>query len=63
MPKQAFPKSNATKGTLAYIAGSKYQYALPLYRLENIFKRSQVHIPRNTMANWMKNWVVKFLPP
>ena len=53
MPKQAFPKSNATEGTLAYIAVSKYQDALPLYRLENIFKRSQVHIPRNTMANWM----------
>ena len=53
MPKQAFPKSNAAAGTLAYIAVSKYQDALPLYRLENIFKRAQVHIPRNTMANWM----------
>jgi transposase len=53
MPKQAFPKSNASAGTLAYIAVSKYQDALPLYRLENIFKRSKVHIPRNTMANWM----------
>ena len=53
IPKQAFPKSNASAGTLAYIAVSKYQDALPLYRLENIFKRSKVHIPRNTMANWM----------
>jgi transposase len=53
MPKQAFPKSNATAGTFAYIAVSKYQDALPLYRLENIFKRSKIHIPRNTMANWM----------
>lgn len=53
MAKQAFPKSNATEGTLAYIAVSKYQDALPLYRLESIFKRAQVHIPRNTMANWM----------
>ena len=53
MPKQAFPKSNANAGTLAYIAVSKYQDALPLYRLETIFKRSQVHIPRHTMANWM----------
>jgi len=51
--KQAFPKSNASAGTLAYIAVSKYQDALPLYRLENIFKRSKVYIPRNTMANWM----------
>nr|WP_211217183.1 IS66 family transposase zinc-finger binding domain-containing protein [Psychromonas hadalis] len=33
MPKQAFPKSNATEGTLAYIAVSKYQDALPLYHL------------------------------
>ncbi|MCG6202742.1 IS66 family transposase [Psychromonas antarctica] len=53
MPKQAFPKSNATAATFAYIAVSKYQDAQPLYRLENIFKRSKIHIPRNTMANWM----------
>ncbi|MEI6897356.1 MAG: IS66 family transposase [Psychromonas sp.] len=53
MPKQAFPKSNATAGTLAFIAVSKYQDALPLYRLESIFKRSKIHIPCNTMANWM----------
>lgn len=53
MSKQAFPKSNASAGTLAYVAVSKYQDALPLYRLENMFKRVQVHIPRNTMANWM----------
>jgi transposase len=53
MAKQAFPKSNASAGTLAYIAVSKYQDALPLYRLENMFKRAKVHLPRNTMANWM----------
>lgn len=53
MSNQAFPKSNASAGTLAYVAVSKYQDALPLYRLENMFKRVQVHIPRNTMANWM----------
>ena len=53
LPKQAFPKSNATAGTVAYIAVSKYQDALPLYRLESMFKRNKVHIPRNTMAGWM----------
>ena len=53
MPKQAFPKSNASPGTVAYIAVSKYQDALPLYRLEGMFKRNKVHIPRHTMAGWM----------
>ena len=53
VPKQAFPKSNATEATLAFIAVSKYQDALPLYRLEQMFKRDKILIPRHTMAGWM----------
>lgn len=47
------PKSNAAPGLLAHIAVAKYVDALPLYRLEHIFKRSHIDIPRNTMAGWM----------
>lgn len=53
MPKQPIPKSNASPGLLAYIAVSKYQDALPLYRQETIFKRHGIDIPRATLANWM----------
>ncbi|MFT5887886.1 MAG: transposase [Zhongshania sp.] len=53
LPAQPIPKSNASPGLLAYIATAKYQDALPLHRKENIFKRMEVDIPRNTLANWM----------
>lgn len=53
LPGQPIPKSNASAGLLAYIATAKYQDALPLHRQETIFKRMDVAIPRNTLANWM----------
>lgn len=60
--KQAFPKRNASEGILAYVAVSKYQDALPLYRLENIFKRAEVHSPRNTMANKVSHGFFDYVP-
>jgi len=53
LPKQPIPKSNASPGLLAHIAVAKYQDGLPLYRMETIFKRLDLHLPRNTQANWM----------
>lgn len=53
LPEKILPKSNATPGLLAHIAVSKYVDALPLYRLEQIFKRADIDIPRNTMSGWM----------
>jgi transposase len=53
LPEQPIPKSNASPGLLAHIAVAKYQDALPLYRMETIFKRLGIHLPRNTQANWM----------
>jgi len=53
LPKQPIPKSNASPGLLAHIAVAKYQDGLPLYRMETIFKRLKLHLPRNTQANWM----------
>jgi len=38
---------------LAHIAVAKYQDGLPLYRMEAIFARMGIHLPRNTQANWM----------
>jgi transposase len=47
------PKGMATPSILAAIAVSKYGDGLPLYRLEDIFKRQGVDLPRTTMARWM----------
>jgi transposase len=53
VPAQPIPSSNASAGLLAFITTAKYQDALPLHRQENIFKRMEIDIPRNTLANWM----------
>lgn len=53
LPPQPIPKSNASPGLLAHIAVAKYQDALPLYRQQQIFKRMDINLPRNTLANWM----------
>lgn len=52
-PSQPIPKSNASPGTLAYVAISKYADALPLYRQEQRLKRIGVNLPRATLASWM----------
>jgi len=52
-PKEIIPKSIATAELLAYITVSKYADSLPLYRLSNMFKRLDVNISRQNMANWM----------
>ncbi len=53
LPPQPIPKSNASPGLLAHIAVAKYQDGLPLFRMETIFSRLGIHLPRNTQANWM----------
>lgn len=53
LAKQPIPKSNASPGLLAHIAVAKYQDGLPLYRMETVFKRLGISLPRNTQANWM----------
>lgn len=53
LPAQPITKSNASPGLLAHIAMAKYQDGLPLYRMETIFSRLGIHLPRNTQANWM----------
>jgi transposase len=53
LPQQPLPKSNASAGLLAHVVVAKYQDGLPLYRMETVFKRMGIHLPRNTLANWM----------
>lgn len=39
---------------LAYVITSKLGDHLPLYRLERIFERQQLHVARSTMCAWMR---------
>jgi transposase len=52
-PPQAIDKGLAGPGLLAYVITSKLGDHLPLYRLERIFERQQVHVARSTMCAWL----------
>ena len=53
-PPQPIEKGLPGPSLLAYVAVSKLGDHLPLYRLERIFERQQVHIARSTMCAWMR---------
>ncbi len=53
LPSRPIEKGVAGNGLLSYILVSKYVDHLPLYRLENIFKRYNVHINRSSMVGWI----------
>ena len=46
-------KGRPGPGLLAYVITSKYADHLPLYRLEGIFRRQGLELPRKTMCDWM----------
>jgi transposase len=53
VPASAIPKSIATATLLSQIITSKYQYGLPLYRQESLFKQYKIELVRQTMASWI----------
>lgn len=53
VPTSPIPKSFATAALLSQIITSKYQYALPLYRQESLFKQYGIELNRKTMSSWM----------
>jgi len=53
-PPQPIDKGLPGPSLLAYVAVSKLGDHLPLYRLENIFERHEVHVARSTMCAWMR---------
>ncbi len=53
VPPSPIPKSIATPSLLAQVITSKYQYALPLYRQEQMFKQFGIDLSRKTLADWM----------
>ena len=53
-PPQPIEKGLPGPSLLAYVITSKLGDHLPLYRLERIFERQQVHVARSTMCAWMR---------
>jgi len=53
VPPSPIPKSIATPSLLAQIITAKFQYALPLYRQESLFKQYGIELSRKTMSQWM----------
>jgi transposase len=62
VPPSPIPKGFATATLLSQIITSKYQYALPLYRQESLFKQYGIELSRKTMANWMMKSATLFEP-
>jgi hypothetical protein len=55
LPPLPIEKGRPGPGVLAYLITSKYCEHLPLYRLEQIFARHGLHIPRTTQWDWVRD--------
>ncbi|MDQ7048288.1 MAG: IS66 family transposase [Enterobacterales bacterium] len=62
VPLSPIPKSIATPSLLAQIITSKYQYSLPLYRQESMFKQHGISINRKTSSEWVIKCSTLFKP-
>ncbi len=62
MPAQIIDKGIPAPGLLAQVVVAKHDDHLPLYRQEEIYARSGVHIPRSSMAQWVGICGVRLAP-
>ena len=53
MPGSPIPKCRADVTLLSYILIMKFADHLPLYRIEEIFRRSAINIQRQTLGSWV----------
>ena len=53
-PQRPIPGGIAGPGLIAEVIVSKFGDHLPLYRLEDIFARYGVYIPRSTLCDWVQ---------
>jgi len=53
MPSTPIPKGIATASLLSQLITAKYQYGLPLYRQEKMFKDYGINLSRQTMSDWL----------
>jgi transposase len=61
-PPQAVEKSLAGDGLLAHVVVSKYVDHLPLHRLEGIFAREGIDLPRSTLCGWVADVATVLTP-
>jgi len=54
LPPSPIPKSIATPSLLAFIVVSKFQWHLPIYRIEAMLKQQGMTLSRKTMSRWIK---------
>lgn len=59
---QPLYRSQPGPGLLSYIAVSKFNDHLPLNRLESVFERDRIDIPRQRMCDWMAKSAETLLP-
>jgi transposase len=52
LPARPLAKGRSGPGLLAHVVSSKYADHWPVYRLEQLFERHGVQIPRRTLAEW-----------
>jgi hypothetical protein len=62
VPHSVIPKGYATPSLLSQIITSKYQYGLPLYRQEAMFKQCVIELSRKAMADWIIRCAKLFKP-
>ena len=62
LPAQIIDKGIPAPGLLAQVVIAKHDDHLPLYRQEEIYQRSGVHIPRSSMAQWVGICGVRLAP-
>jgi transposase len=53
MPPSIIPKGIATPSLLSQVITGKFQYSLPLYRQEAMFKQYGIELSRQTLSDWM----------
>lgn len=63
MPAPVLPGSIASPSIIAHIMSQKYVDSLPLYRQEQQFRRLDLDLSRQTMANWMIAGAERWLMP
>ena len=62
MPAMPINKGIATSSLLSQLITSKYQYGLPLYRQEAMFKQYGIELSRQTMSSWIDKSATLFTP-
>jgi len=60
-PKPLIKRSLASASAVAFISVQKYVYCVPIYRLEQGFKRDGFFLSRQTMSNWIIQCVDLYL--